>query len=71
MQFPHGHPCAICGSQDAPWGYRLPGPQSDLPEKRRGYLWACAAHRDEAARRQAAATGVTAPAPPERQGKLF
>lgn len=50
------HPCGICGATPAPHGYRLPGLLSDLPENRRGYLWACATHRAEAQARQDRAT---------------
>lgn len=39
----------------APWGLRLPGLLSEVPEKYRGYLWHCRAHEAEAlARRDAA-----------------
>lgn len=56
----HGHTCAICGSDRAPWGYRLPGLRSDLPAGKRGYLWVCDDHRDEAERRRDAASGGVA-----------
>jgi hypothetical protein len=41
------HRCAVCGSTDAPWGFRAPGPWRDLPPERRRYTFACAAHRAE------------------------
>lgn len=50
------HPCGICGATPAPYGFRLPGPIRDLPDRRRGYLWACALHRAEAEDRHARAT---------------
>lgn len=50
------HPCGICGATPAPFGFRLPGLIRDLPERRRGYLWACAKHRAVAEDRQARAT---------------
>lgn len=63
------HRCGICGADRAPFGYRLPGPLSQLPAGKRGTLWACAAHRDAAAQRQANAISIhrrdaTAPKPP-------
>jgi hypothetical protein len=40
------HPCGICGATPAPFGYRMAGPYSSL--QRKGYLWACEAHRADA-----------------------
>lgn len=49
------HSCGICGARPAPFGFRLPGLRSALPASRRGYLWACADHRDAAEDRHARA----------------
>ena len=38
----------------APYGYGLPGLHSDKPKGKRGYLYACAEHRDEAEQRRLA-----------------
>lgn len=54
---PSAHPCGICGAAHAPFGYGLAGQRSSIPEGRRGYLWVCAAHRDEAEARKRAAEG--------------
>ncbi|MFN3646259.1 MAG: hypothetical protein ACK4S2_07055 [Gemmobacter sp.] len=58
------HPCTICGAGPAPFGYRLPGPRAALPPGRRGYLWACAAHRSAAEARRDAALTISAPPQP-------
>lgn len=77
----HNLACDICGATPAPFGYRLPGPRSKIPEdKRDRYLVACAAPacRAAAEARQAAASApFAAPAPPRPtpapppQGGLF
>ena len=54
-----GHACTICGAANAQYGFRLPGRLADLPKGKRGYLWACPAHRETAAARQQAATTIT------------
>lgn len=53
-----GHSCAICGAANAQYGYRLPGRLADLPKGKRGYLWACKDHREQAQARQQAATTI-------------
>lgn len=74
----HGHACFLCGSS-ASFGFRLPGLLSELPEGKRGVLWACRDHRGEAERRREAAAGLPARDPDRRsearspgpQGDLF
>ena len=51
------HPCSICKATPAPFGYRLAGLLSALPVGRRGYLWACEAHKSDAEARWRAANG--------------
>lgn len=41
--------------RNAPYGKRLSGPLSKVPEGYRGYLWHCEAHEDEARGRRDAA----------------
>lgn len=45
---------------NAPYGFRLPGIRSDLPANKRGYLHACAEHREGAIERREKATKVKA-----------
>ena len=52
------HACAICGAANAQFGFRLPGRLADLPTGKRGYLWACPDHREQALARQRAATTI-------------
>lgn len=54
-----GHACTICGVANAQYGFRLPGRLNDLPKSKRGYLWACPDHREQALARQTAATTIT------------
>lgn len=53
MSEPKEHTCfsADC-TNPAPYGYRWPGPMSELKPGDRGYLWACANHREDAERRR-------------------
>lgn len=37
-------PCRVCGEYSG-YGFSEPGPRSQ--RKRKGYVWACEAHRDE------------------------
>jgi hypothetical protein len=73
--------CSICAAPGACFGYGFPGLRKDLPAKRRGSLWACAAPACRAAceaRREAAIAVVLPvhgraapkpePAPPHRSG---
>lgn len=39
--------CPYCG-KPAPYGYGLRGYTSEKPEGKRGYLWVCKDHMDEA-----------------------
>ena len=70
ISVPHAHACDICGAQNAPYGYRHPGPLHELPPGKRGYLWACEACRDVAEDRRAAALRVR-PVEPVAAGPLF
>ena len=47
--------CFICGASVAPFGYGLPGTFRDKPTGKRGYVWVCADHRQDAERRREAA----------------
>jgi hypothetical protein len=73
--------CSICAEPGACFGYGFPGLRKDLPAKRRGSLWACAAPACRAAceARREAALAVVLPvretaapkskrAPPPRSG---
>ena len=53
--------CFFCQEPIAPYGYRKPGPYSQ--QTKRGYLWACADHRDAADAKLAAAIGTIATRP--------
>ena len=53
----HDHPCAICKTTPAPFGYRMAGHYSRLDVK--SYLWACEKHRQAAEERW---RGANAPA---------
>ncbi len=45
--------CLICGDDEAPFGFRMPGPVSELPaEWRDKYAYACKNHRDEVEERR-------------------
>lgn len=50
-----GGPCIVCRAPNSGFGFRWPGPRKDIPDGKRGYLWACAEHREDAARRRDAA----------------
>jgi len=75
----HGHACFLCGSS-ASFGFRLPGLLSELPEGKRGVLWACREHRGEAERRRdghlgrttlgSADRGPATETPASQQGRL-
>lgn len=47
--------CIVCGADSAMFGFRWPGPRSDIPKGKNGYIWACADHREEGERRMRAA----------------
>ena len=51
-------PCFVCGRPHSPFGYGLPGPRSEKPKGKRGYLWACAEHREDAEKRRNKALGI-------------
>ena len=52
-----GH-CFVDGcTNNAPYGFGLPGLRSDKPKNKRGYLWSCAEHRKQAEERRAQALG--------------
>lgn len=50
-------PCFVCGKPHSPFGFGLPGPRSEKPKGKRGYLWACADHRKEGEERRRKAIG--------------
>lgn len=48
--------CFAEGCSDAaPFGVRFPGLRAEVPEKYRGYLWACGVHLEAAVARRDAA----------------
>ena len=47
-----------CGNR-APYGFRWPGPRSQIPHGKTGYLWSCKEHRDAAMKRRDAAVNGT------------
>lgn len=49
-------PCFVCGKPNSPFGFGWPGPRSEKPKGKRGYLWACGDHREEGRERQRDAT---------------
>lgn len=50
-------PCFVCGKPNSPFGFGWPGPRSEKPKGKRGYLWACADHRKEGEERRRKAIG--------------
>lgn len=48
-------PCIVCRAPNSGFGFRWPGPRKDIPDGKRGYLWACAEHREDGERRMRAA----------------
>lgn len=50
-------PCFVCGKPNSQFGFGLPGPRSEKPKGKRGYLWACADHRKEGEERRRKAIG--------------
>lgn len=50
----------------APFGFRWPGLMSEVPDGRRGYLWACKEHIDKAEARRDAAVAAVNPLKRER-----
>ena len=63
----HQFLCHACG-KPAAHGYRLPGPRSQLPEGKSGYLWACNDHKSAAERRWKTATSTTLKAKEDQDG---
>ena len=55
MAEPGAHICAKAGcARPASLGFRYPGPRSEVPDRFRGYIWACSEHVDGAEARIAA-----------------
>jgi|GEM_PF-3000926 len=61
--------CFVCGSPGAPFGFGWPGPRSQKPTSKRGYLRTCADHRaaGEQRRRDAITKANGQAAPSERK----